>query len=52
MPRFVSKDGKHAIETSHPAERVELLAQGYREQKARTQAVKAADEAKPTTTGK
>lgn len=48
MPRFVSKDGKHSIETSHPAERVELLAQGYREQKARTAAVKQADQAQKT----
>lgn len=46
MPRFVSKDGEHAVETSHPAERVSLLAQGYREQKARTQAVKQADAGK------
>lgn len=46
MPRFVSKDGTHAIETSHPAERVQLLAQGYREQKARTTAVKQADAGK------
>lgn len=45
MPRFVSKDGKHSIETSNPVERVSLLRQGYREQKARTAAVKQADQA-------
>ena len=49
MPRFVSKDGAHAIETSHPAERVQLLAQGYREQKAKTAAVRQADAGKTDT---
>ena len=49
MPRFVSKDGQHAVETSHPAERVSLLAQGYTEQKARTTAVKQADQAQAKT---
>lgn len=48
MPRFVSKDGAHAVETSHPAERVSLLSQGYREQKAKTAAVRQADNAKTT----
>ena len=45
MARFVSKDGKHTTETSNPVERVSLLRQGYREQKARTAAVKQADQA-------
>src|SRR5690625_1098147 len=44
MPRFVSKDGKHSIETSNPVERVSLLRQGYTEQKARTKAVRQADQ--------
>lgn len=48
MPRFVSKDGQHSIETSHPGERVQLLAQGYREQKAKTAAVRQADAVKST----
>ena len=46
MPRFV-KDG-HAVETLHPAERVSLLAQGYTEQKAKTAAVRQADQAQKT----
>lgn len=44
MPRFVSKDGKHTIETSNPTEAVSLRTQGYREQKARTQVVRQADQ--------
>lgn len=48
MSRFVSKDGSHTTETSNPVERVSLLRQGYVEQKARTKAVQAADQAHAT----
>ena len=48
MPRYVHPKTGHAIETSHPAEGVQLRAQGYREQKARTAAVKQADQAQKT----
>lgn len=46
MPRYVHKDTGHTVETSNATEGVLLRASGYREQRARTQAVKAADEAK------
>jgi len=46
MARFVSKDGKHSIETSNPRERVELLAQGYREQKPKPAPVRQVDTGK------
>lgn len=52
MPRFVSKDGKHTVETAVPRERVDLLAQGYTEQKAKTAAVREADAAKTASTDK
>lgn len=38
MARFVSKDGKHTITTTHPAEQVSLRAQGYREVEAKPKA--------------
>jgi len=44
MPRF-TKDN-HTIETSNPRERVRLLSQGYKQEKARTAAVREADAAK------
>jgi len=52
VPRFVSKDGEHVIETAIPREAASLRAQGFTEQKARTKAVKQADTeaAKPSTT--
>jgi len=43
MPRFTHKDTGHVIETSNARERVTLLASGYREQKAKTAAVRVAD---------
>lgn len=49
MPRYV-KDGAAAIETSDAREGVTLKAQGFHEEKARTKAIKAADEAKPEPT--
>lgn len=48
MPRYVHPETNHAVETSHPAEGVQLRAAGYREQKARTTAVRQADQAKTT----
>lgn len=45
MARFVSKDGKHTVTTTNPREQVQLRAQGFREVKARTTAVKQADQA-------
>ena len=45
MPRYVHKDTGHAVETSNPTEGVQLKAQGYREQAARTKAVREADKA-------
>ena len=36
MAKYVSKDGKHTTTTTNPSERVDLLNQGYREQKAKT----------------
>lgn len=42
MPRYVK--GDHAIETSVPSEGVELRAQGYKEQKARTKEIQRRDE--------
>jgi hypothetical protein len=52
VPRFVSKDGEHVIETAIPREAAELRRDGWTEQKARTKAVKQADTeaAKPSTT--
>lgn len=44
-PRFVHPKTNHSIETSNPVERVSLLRQGYTEQKARTKAVRQADQA-------
>lgn len=46
MPRFTSPDGKHTVETSNPAEGVQLRAAGYAESKARTAEGKAADAGK------
>ena len=46
MPRFVSKDGSHVIETAVPTEAAELRRDGFTEQKARTAEVKEADAAK------
>lgn len=43
-PRFVHPKTNHSIETSNPVERVSLLRQGYTEQKARTKAVRQADQ--------
>jgi len=47
MPRFISKDGQTAVETSVPLEAAELRSRGFTEQKAKTAAVKEADAAKP-----
>lgn len=44
MPRYVK--GDHAVETSVPSEGVELRAQGYRQEKARTKRVQDADAAR------
>lgn len=46
MARFVSKDGKHTITTTHPAEQVSLRAQGYREVTAAPKAVVATEKPK------
>lgn len=46
MPRYTHPKTKHSIETSVPREGQELKSHGYRETKARTEAVKAADDAK------
>ncbi len=43
MPRFTHKDTGHVVETSDARERVTLLASGYREQAAKTAAVREAD---------
>lgn len=43
MPRFVHPKTNHTIETAIPREAAELRSQGYREQKARTTAVREAD---------
>lgn len=43
MPRFTNRQTGHVVETSNPTERVQLLASGYAESKARTAAGKAAD---------
>lgn len=48
MPRFISKDGKHTVETAVATEAAELRRDGFVEQKARTSEVKAADAAKST----
>ena len=45
LPRFTSPDGKHTVETSNPAEGVQLRAAGYAESKARTATGKQADKA-------
>lgn len=50
MPRFTSRDGKLTIETAVPREAAELRAQGFKETKARTKDVKAAEAAAPVTT--
>ena len=47
MPRFISKDGQHAVETAVATEAAELRRDGYTEQKAKTTAVREADAAKP-----
>jgi len=53
VPRFVSKDGEHVIETAIPREAAELRRDGWTEHKARTKAVKQADtEAAKTSTTK
>jgi hypothetical protein len=46
MPRF-TKDG-HTVETAVATEAAELRRDGYKEEKARTAEVKAADSAKST----
>jgi hypothetical protein len=46
MPRFISKDGKHAVETSVATEAAELRRDGFKEEKARTAEVREADTAK------
>lgn len=46
MPRFTSKDGKTTVETAVPREAAELRAQGFTEAKAKTAAVKQADDGK------
>lgn len=46
MPRFISKDGKHTVETAVATEAAELRRDGYTEQKARTTEVREADAAK------
>lgn len=43
MPRYVK--GDHVVETTNAAEGVRLMGSGYERQKARTKAVKEADEA-------
>lgn len=43
MPRYENPTTGHAIETSNAREGVQLKASGYREQKARTAAVREAD---------
>lgn len=43
MPRFISPDGKLTLETAVPSEAVSLRQQGFKEQKARTTAVREAD---------
>lgn len=43
MPRYVHKDTGHVVETSNATEGGQLRAAGYREQKARTTAVREAD---------
>lgn len=46
MPRFVSPEGDHVIETAIPREAAQLRAEGFTEQAARTKAVREADSAK------
>ena len=46
MPRFISQDGKHTVETAVATEAAELRRDGYTEQKARTAPVREADAAK------
>lgn len=48
MPRFISKDGKHTVETSVPTEAADLRRDGFVEQKAKTAAVRESDAAKST----
>lgn len=43
MPRFISPDGNLTIETAVPYEAAELRRDGFKEEKARTAPVKAAD---------
>lgn len=43
MPRFTSKDGNLTVETAVPSEIAELRRDGFKEQSARTKAVKEAD---------
>jgi hypothetical protein len=43
MPRFTSPDGNVTVETAVATEAAELRAQGFKEEKARTAEVKAAD---------
>lgn len=47
MPRFTSKDGKHAVETAVATEAAELRRDGYKEERAKTAPVREADAAKP-----
>lgn len=43
MPRFTSPDGNLTIETAIPREAAELRRDGFKEEKARTKAVKEAE---------
>lgn len=43
MPRFVHPETSHTIETAVPREAAELRSQGYREEAARTKAVREAE---------
>lgn len=49
MPRFTSPDGETTIETAIPREAAQLRAAGFKETKARTADVKAADADTKTT---
>jgi hypothetical protein len=46
MPRYISPDGKLTIETAIATEAAELRRDGFKEEKAKTAVVKAADAVK------
>jgi hypothetical protein len=46
MPRFISPDGQIVIETAIPTEAAELRRDGFKEEKARTSAVREAEATK------